>query len=105
MELWEASVSRAYYAVYHAVAAVLESRKGLSRDRWDHTQLLNDFREHFGRPGFLFSLRDAKDLNRLLQERLSADYEHTRFGRRRADVSLKTAERIYRKILGVIADA
>jgi len=105
MKLWETSVSRAYYAVYHAAAAVLESKKGLRRDRWTHQQLLNDFREHFARPGFLFSVRDARDLNRLLEERLSADYEQTRFERRRAEDSLKRAEELYDKIQGVIADA
>lgn len=105
MGLWEASVSRAYYAVYHAVAALLESKKGLRRDRWTHQQLLNDFREHFARPGFLFGVRDARDLNRLLEERLSADYEHTRFERHRAQDSLKRAEELYHKIEEVIADA
>jgi uncharacterized protein (UPF0332 family) len=103
--LWETSVSRAYYALYHVVAAMLESRKGLSRDRWTHQQLLNDFRQHFARPGFLFSVRDARDLNQLLEERLSADYERTHFERRRAEDSLKRAEQLYHKILGVITNA
>ena len=105
MELWETSVSRAYYALYHAAAAVLELRKRLHRDRWDHTKLLNDFREQFARPGFLFTIRDAKALDQLLQERLSADYERTPFDRRRAEKSLRSAEQLYDKIQGVIADA
>ena len=71
----ETAVSRAYYAAYHAVIALLETRAGINRRRWDHSQLQGAFRREFGAKGFLFSIRDSSDFDKLYEERLIADYE------------------------------
>ena len=62
---WETAVSRSYYAVYHAVICLLESKAGLHRGTWHHNQVQTDFRAHFTNPGYLFNMRDAAMLSDL----------------------------------------
>ena len=102
---WETSVSRAYYAAYHLVAALLEARGPGPRRRWNHTQLLNVFNDHFARRGYLFAKKDAGDLSTLMQERLTADYEDVSFDEKRARRCLDRAEALCQKILEVVHDA
>ena len=102
---WETSVSRAYYAVYHLVAAVLEARGPGPRRRWNHAPLHKAFTEHFARRGYLFSKKDAGTLYGLMQERFAADYEDVSFTEKRARRSLDKAEALCREILEVTRDA
>ena len=71
---FETAVSRAYYAAYHSIAAVLEVRAQLRRSRWDHVQVQNEFRARFTNRGFLFNSRDARTLVDLYEARIDADY-------------------------------
>jgi uncharacterized protein (UPF0332 family) len=61
-EDWDTAVSRAYYACYHVVIALLELRAGVRRRRWDHVEVQTEFRQRFANRGFLFTRRDAQDL-------------------------------------------
>lgn len=74
---WESSISRAYYAAYHLVAAVIEAKIGFTRKPCEHDTLLNDFRENVGpsskRP--LFYKEDVERFDTLLSLRYAADYD------------------------------
>lgn len=104
-EDWETAVSRAYYAVYHAVIALLEARAGIVRRRWDHVQVQNDFRTHFTRRGYLFTVRQAGHFEELLEARLVADYEAERLRRGRAAELLRNAYALYERLLEEVKDA
>jgi uncharacterized protein (UPF0332 family) len=95
---WEAAVSRAYYAVYHAVIALIESRAGVRRRRWDHDVVQEDFRAQFSRRGFLFGARDASAFSGLLEDRLIADYDQKSTSRATAVNSVATAHDLVERI-------
>lgn len=97
-EDWETAVSRAYYAAYHSVVALLEERAGMTRTRWDHTQLRGAFRSHFGSRGFLFTKRDAGNLDKLNEDRLAADYARDPIRRSDAVASLQIARDLCTRI-------
>jgi uncharacterized protein (UPF0332 family) len=92
--------SRAYYAVYHLVAALLEEKAGVSRQPWRAEQLMRDFQERFTRQGYLFSSRDAKTFRKLRDARETADYLAEVFGRRRAELVLKDARMLCSRLEG-----
>jgi uncharacterized protein (UPF0332 family) len=73
---YETAISRAYYACYHAIVRLLESRADIRCPRWDHVQLQSEFRRNFSSKGYLFSVRAARDLEELQASRLMADYEN-----------------------------
>ena len=98
-EDWETAVSRAYYALYHAVIAVLEAKGGVSHDRWDHVQVQHDFRIQFSNRGFLFNATDAQILERTYLERLHADYERLSATGRTARDVIGKARQLHDKVL------
>jgi uncharacterized protein (UPF0332 family) len=73
---YETAVSRAYYACYLSIVRLMESRAGIRRPRWDHVQLQTEFRRSFASKSYLFSVRQARDLEELQASRLVADYEN-----------------------------
>ncbi|MPZ48566.1 MAG: HEPN domain-containing protein [Dehalococcoidia bacterium] len=103
-EDWETTVSRAYYALYHAVIALLENKTTVRRNRWEHVELHYLFRSQFAQRGFLFVVRDAEDFERLHRQRLAADYEQRGLSRRMTEDALRTANRLYAKIREVISN-
>ena len=102
---WDTAVSRAYFAVYHGVIEVMERRGGVPpRARWDHSQLRNEFRSRFTNRGFLFTTRNAIDLDRLYEERLIADYERGPLNQRRARNSVTAAGNLLSRVIEVLGD-
>jgi uncharacterized protein (UPF0332 family) len=97
-EDWETAVSRAYYAAYHSVIALVEIRAGVARTRWDHNQLRGAFRSRFGARGFLFTTRDAANFDKLYGHRLAADYEMDPIRRSIATASASTARDLITRI-------
>ena len=69
----ESSVSRAYYAMFYAVEAVLLT-KGLSFS--SHKGVISAFGEHFIKSG-IFPREMGKELNRAFGKRQIGDYEYT----------------------------
>ena len=65
------AASRAYYAVFHALSAVLAT-KGLSYS--SHSQTLGGFNKHFVKEG-LFEKTTTRKLQRLFEDRQIADYD------------------------------
>lgn len=63
--------SRAYYAVFHAISAVLASR-GMAFS--SHSQTLGAFNREFVKTG-VFSKEATKQLQRLFEDRQIADYD------------------------------
>jgi uncharacterized protein (UPF0332 family) len=104
VEDWETCVSRAYYAVYHAVIYLLEVRANLHRRRWDHDQIQADFRSRFASRGFLFSRQDTIGFNKLREDRLKADYDPNS-NRQSAVRSLQTSRSLLARITEVTRDA
>jgi uncharacterized protein (UPF0332 family) len=102
---WETVASRAYYAAYHSVAALLETSSQVSRRPWRHETLLRDFRDQFANRGYLFTRRDGNSLAKLVQERYAADYEHVIFNERRAGRVLRDAEDLCSRVFEVVKDA
>lgn len=65
------AASRAYYAVFHALSAVLAS-EGLSFS--SHSQTLGGFNKHFVKEG-IFEKTTTRKLQRLFEDRQVADYD------------------------------
>lgn len=65
------AASRAYYAVFHAIAAVLATR-GLSFS--SHAQIIGAFNREFVKTG-RFPSESTRHLQRLFQDRQTADYD------------------------------
>lgn len=65
------SASRAYYAVFHALSAVLATR-GLSFS--SHSQTLGGFNKHFVKTE-IFPIGTTRKLQRLFEDRQVADYD------------------------------
>jgi uncharacterized protein (UPF0332 family) len=91
---WETAVSRAYYAAYHSVISVLETREGIVRANWSH-----NFRPFYARYTYLEGLRDDIDL--LYRERLAADYRDEVLDDVRAAHALRIAASTCQRMLEV----
>lgn len=65
------AASRAYYAVFHALSAVLATR-GLSFS--SHSQTIGGFNKHFVKTA-VFPLDTTRKLQRLFEDRQVADYD------------------------------
>jgi uncharacterized protein (UPF0332 family) len=89
---YETALSRAYYGVYHAVIVLLETKSGLVRRRWDHELVQLEFRRRFASSSYLFTVRDARDLEDIYDARLVADYENRQVSRTRAYELVQKAE-------------
>lgn len=72
-EDFESSVSRAYYAMFYSVEAILLT-KNLSYS--SHKGVLSAFGEHFVKTG-IFTKDMSKELNRAFEKRQLGDYEYT----------------------------
>lgn len=72
-EDFESSVSRAYYAMFYSVQAMLLT-KNLSFS--SHKGVLSAFGEHFIKSG-VFSREMGRELNRAFEKRQIGDYEYT----------------------------
>ena len=72
---YEDAVSRAYYAVFHAISAVLLS-KGLTFSK--HAQVIGAFNKEFIKTG-VFPKDFTKILTRLYEDRQTGDYSYTEF--------------------------
>ncbi|MCL4534555.1 MAG: HEPN domain-containing protein [Bacteroidetes bacterium] len=103
-EDWETSVSRSYYAVYHLVVALLTTRGQVRRPRWDHDTLINDFRNQFGRRGFLFTSKDADTVAAMFEERLKVDYEQEAWTSRTVARRLNAAKDLFDRLLTAIGE-
>jgi len=68
---WSDAASRAYYAVFHAISAVLLS-KGMTFA--SHAQVLGSFNREFVRSG-IFPKEFTTLLTRLFEDRQSGDYD------------------------------
>lgn len=99
---WETCVSRAYYAIYHLVVAVLAAKAGKRRNRWDHKPLLRAFKQEFTSKGFLFDRGDANSLDDLLQERFAADYDNVNYDARLTRRALEKALALAQKLRGAL---
>ena len=71
---WGDAASRAYYAVFHAISAVLATR-GLSYS--SHSQALGAFNREFVKTG-VFAPATTRQLQRLFEDRQIADYDWNR---------------------------
>ena len=67
------AASRAYYAVFHALSAVLATQ-GLSFS--SHSQTLGGFNKHFVKTE-IFPIGTTRKLQRLFEDRQIADYDWT----------------------------
>lgn len=74
MASWGDAASRAYYAAFHAVSAVLATR-GLSYA--SHSQALGAFNRELVKAGD-FPLGTTRQLQRLFEDRQTADYDWQR---------------------------
>ncbi len=101
---WDSCISRAYYACYHCVAAVIEAKIGFTRRRWDHKPLLEDFRQYFSRKGFFFRPSDADDFDVLMALRFSADYDDSGLNNVKARDALEKAKELCDKIREVLSE-
>ena len=102
---WESCASRAYYAVYHLVVALMLIRHSQIGKRprtpvskWKHTQVRNEFLALFCNRGFFFNGKDGTDYGDLLITREDADYHDARFDQQRAERALQRAERLAGKM-------
>lgn len=85
------SVSRAYYAAFHAVSAVLLS-KGLHYS--SHSQVIGNFNKEFVKSG-IFPVRFTKILQQLFEERQTGDYDFDVYiTKKEARENLKNAEKL-----------
>ncbi len=98
-------VSRAYYAVYHAIIGVLAVKRKIVRDRWDHTVLHRAFLDNLCKGGFSFNKTDSNTVSELLAERINADYSLSTLRKKDTEILLTLAEKLVNKILKELRDA
>jgi uncharacterized protein (UPF0332 family) len=101
---WETAVSRSYYAAYHAVVALLETKAGPQRASWQHVEVQIAFRQRFTNRGFLFSAHHAASLEDLYQARLWADYERAPTTGRHAHSLMRYALELVQRVGEVNGD-
>lgn len=70
-EFYDDAVSRAYYAVFHAISAVLFT-KGFSYS--SHSQVIGGFNKEFVKNG-IFESQITKKIQTLFEDRQSGDYD------------------------------
>jgi uncharacterized protein (UPF0332 family) len=101
----ETAVSRAYYARFHATIALLEIKVNMQRGRWDHDQVRMQFRNRFANQSFVFTRRDADDMDKLYEQRLQADYRRPTLRRRETELSIQAASTFVRRAVQEVSDA
>ncbi len=82
------SVSRAYYAVFHSISAVLLSKE---LHYSSHSQVIGNFNKEFVKTG-IFPLHFTKILQRLFEERQTGDYDFDNY------ITREEAEKILRML-------
>ena len=88
---YDDTVSRAYYAAYHAMTAVLASQDLVFSS---HAQTIGAFNREFVKTG-KFPAEFAKKTQDLFAARQTGDYDaETRLGRETAEESLRDAEAV-----------
>jgi len=95
---YETSVSRAYYAAYHAIIAAFEAKMEETPRRWSH-----HLTRYFSRVPELDGTRLT--LHALYEQRIVADYESASFSRADADELLNQASGVISTATEVIRDA
>ena len=100
-EAWRDAVSRAYYAMFHAVRALLATRRLDSRK---HSGVISLFNQHFVKPGLV-----SRDLGRILMTakdfRERGDYdEFTPISAEVARTMVESASRLVAEIKGILAE-
>ncbi len=94
-ERYDDSISRAYYAVFHAISAALLSR-GLHYS--SHSQVIGNFNKEFVKTE-TFPKTFTKIVQRLFEERQIGDYDiESEITRKEADQNLKDASKIIKAI-------
>jgi uncharacterized protein (UPF0332 family) len=88
------AINRAYYAIFYAANALLAT-KGLQRSK--HSGVIAAFREHFVKPG-LIEPQYSKEYGRIMDARLSSDYELSMVGESLATTSLVEARRFVARV-------
>lgn len=99
---WETTISRACYAVYHAVIALIESKTDLEIPR-RHPQLHNLLRSPVFPP--LLDREDIEALSFLYIKRQAADYRDEIPVREMATDNLNLARQLVTKIEKMMVDA
>ncbi len=95
---WETAVSRSYYAAYHAVIAVFETKEGIVRATWSH-----NFRPYFERYTYFEGM--AEYMDSLYRERAAADYTKGPTTQAIAEECLHKADIVRNRMLEVLRDA
>ena len=100
-EAWRDAASRAYYAMYHAVRALLATKRLDSRR---HSGVISLFNQHFVKPGLV-----SRNLGRILMTakdfRERGDYdEFASISAEMARATVENASRLVREIKDILAD-
>jgi uncharacterized protein (UPF0332 family) len=98
---WRDAASRAYYAMFHAVRALLATKRLDSRK---HSGVISLFNQHFVKPGLV-----SRDLGRILMTakdfRERGDYdEFAPISEEMARTTVENASRLVEEIKGILAD-
>ena len=101
---YEDSISRAYYALYHMVKAVMAAKASIVRARWDHYELHKSFLDNFCKRGFIFNKDDGKTFGTLLTLRNNADYFKANLTKKEVHGHLRDAESLLKKIKEVFLE-
>ena len=93
---YESSVSRAYYAMFYSVQALLLTR---NLSFASHKGVISAFGEHFIKTG-LFPTEMGRELNRAFEKRQLGDYEYTSvISRREAEELLESGEEFVSRVM------
>jgi len=104
---WDTATSRAYYAAFHASAALVEiltGRRKRAGEQWKERELRSEIARYFKTP-LRGGLRAHHILDHLLAERVLADYNVRGVGRRRAEASIRDSRSVLDAILHLLRDA
>jgi uncharacterized protein (UPF0332 family) len=98
---WRDAASRAYYAMFHAVRALLATKR---LDSQRHSGVVSLFNQHFVKPGLV-----SRDLGRILMTakdfRERGDYdEFAPISAEMARTTVENASRLVREIKDILAD-
>ena len=100
--LFDAAVSRAYYALYHLMVLAIVQFERLSEaevNDWKHKTVVSTFIKRFCQRSFLLDARDAGVVARLLKDRSDADYHDEVINQARAERSVHSARGLFTKML------
>ncbi|MBC7262497.1 MAG: HEPN domain-containing protein, partial [Chloroflexi bacterium] len=93
---YESSVSRAYYAMFYSVQALLLTR---NLSFASHKGVISAFGEHFIKTG-LFPTEMGRELNRAFEKRQLGDYEYTSvISKREAEELLESGEEFVSRVM------